>query len=109
MIQPKEHGEFCICFPPNMETGEFTYVIAVKTDTFEGMPEDLYKGEVPEATYAVFTPRPRTITIRALFKPSKEHGDLYSRNGFQPPDMSLLRTNWILNSMMSVVTPQLGL
>ena len=58
MIQPKEHGEFCICFPPNMETGQFTYVIAVKTDNFEGMPEDLYKGEVPEATYAVFTTPP---------------------------------------------------
>lgn len=58
LIQPKEHGEYCICFPPNLETGQFTYVIGVKTETYEHASEEMFTGEVPEAAYAVFTTSP---------------------------------------------------
>ncbi|MCQ6563171.1 AraC family transcriptional regulator [Paenibacillus mendelii] len=58
LINPKEHGEFCICFPPNLETGSFTYVIGVKSDSFDSAVEGMFTGTVPEATYAVFTTPP---------------------------------------------------
>lgn len=67
-IKPKEHGEYAIWFPPNMETGEFVYVLGVKTDTFENAPKDMFKAEIPEATYAVFTTPPAAYENRGFVK-----------------------------------------
>lgn len=55
IVQPLDHGEYCISFPPDYSTNEFTYVIGVKPDKLNNLPPDLFVGEVPEATYAVFT------------------------------------------------------
>lgn len=58
MVQPKEHGEYFVCFPVDMDTGRFTYVAAVKGDELPPGEEGLFQGVVPEATYAVFTTPP---------------------------------------------------
>lgn len=58
LVKPKEHGEYFVCFPLDMETGSFTYVAAVKGDELPAGEEGLFKGRVPEATYAVFTTPP---------------------------------------------------
>ncbi|OAB44917.1 AraC family transcriptional regulator [Paenibacillus antarcticus] len=58
-IKPKEHGEYCLCYPPtDLESGSFTYVIGVKDDSFVKATRDMFTGVVPEATYAVFTTPP---------------------------------------------------
>src|SRR5258708_10111830 len=49
------HNELGICFPPDSTTGDFSYVIAVEVHDYEGVPLDMFRGEAPEATYAVFT------------------------------------------------------
>lgn len=48
------HSELGICFPPDKETGNFSYVIAMEVHDHEGVPQDMFRGELPEATYAVF-------------------------------------------------------
>ena len=57
-IKPVSHAELGICFPGGLEEGEFSYVIGVEVADFDGAPEGLFKGEVPAATYAVFTSPP---------------------------------------------------
>jgi AraC family transcriptional regulator len=57
-IKPISHAELGICFPGGLEEGEFSYVIGVEVADFSGVPEGLFKGEVPAATYAVFTSPP---------------------------------------------------
>ena len=57
-IKPKRHGEYGVCFSLNMETGNYTFVLGVEADGCDNIPEDMFLGEVPEATYAVFTTPP---------------------------------------------------
>ncbi|GHO76650.1 AraC family transcriptional regulator [Ktedonobacter sp. SOSP1-85] len=52
------HNELGICYPPDSVTGEFSYVIAVEVENYDGVPADMFRGEVPEANYAVFTVPP---------------------------------------------------
>ena len=57
MVNPKEHGEYNICFPDEgKET--FSHVNCVKVTTLEGLDSSLYTNRVPSATYAVFTSPP---------------------------------------------------
>ncbi|RUT45209.1 AraC family transcriptional regulator [Paenibacillus anaericanus] len=67
-LKPEEHGEYCVCFPPNMETGAFTYVIGVKVENFDNAKEEMFKGSIPEATYAVFTTPPADYADCAFAK-----------------------------------------
>ena len=48
------HNELGACLPMDMATGDFSYIIAVEVYDYEGVPPEMYRGEVPEATYAVF-------------------------------------------------------
>lgn len=48
------HNEFGLCFPPDRESGDFSYVVAVEVGDYDGVPSTMFRGEVPEATYAVF-------------------------------------------------------
>lgn len=48
------HSELGLCFPPDRATGDFSYVVAVEVHDYEGVPPEMFQGEVPEATYAVF-------------------------------------------------------
>jgi AraC family transcriptional regulator len=52
---PPRHGEYGICINTNIETDEFSYVLGVAVDAFDNALEEMYKLEVPAATYAVFT------------------------------------------------------
>ena len=62
MLHTKLHvvhqNEMGLCFPPDSTTGDFSYVIAVEVHDYEGVPPGMFRGEVPEATYAVFTVPP---------------------------------------------------
>lgn len=49
------HSELGLCFPPDSATGNFSYVIAMEVHDYEGAPPELMRGEIPEATYAVFS------------------------------------------------------
>ena len=51
-------NELGICFPPDSTTGDFSYVIAVEVHDYEGVPPTMFRREIPEATYAVFTVPP---------------------------------------------------
>jgi len=57
-VNPTKHGEYCICINTNIETDEFSYILGVGVDNFDLATEDMYKLEIPEATYAVFTTPP---------------------------------------------------
>jgi AraC family transcriptional regulator len=57
-IKPLSHAELGICFPGGLEEGQFSYVIGVEVADFHNLPERLFKGEIPAATYAVFTSPP---------------------------------------------------
>ncbi len=48
------HNELGACFPPDSTTGDFSYVIAVEVHDYEDAPPEMFRGELPEATYAVF-------------------------------------------------------
>jgi AraC family transcriptional regulator len=48
------HNELGVCFPPDSTTGDFSYVIAVEVHDYEEVPSEIFRGEIPEATYAVF-------------------------------------------------------
>ncbi|QUH18804.1 AraC family transcriptional regulator [Alkaliphilus sp. B6464] len=52
---PPRHGEYGICVNTNMETDEFSYILGVEVTSFDNAMADMYKLEVPSATYAVFT------------------------------------------------------
>ncbi len=52
---PPRHGEYGICVNTNMETDEFSYILGVEVTSFDNAMVDMYKLEVPSATYAVFT------------------------------------------------------
>jgi len=60
--------EYGICFPHDVETGKFTYAIGVKVDNYDNASEDMFKGEVPEATYAVFTTPPADYAENGFVK-----------------------------------------
>ena len=53
--KPPKHGEYGICINTNIDTDEFSYVLGVEVTDFENVLEEMYKLEVPAATYAVFT------------------------------------------------------
>jgi AraC family transcriptional regulator len=52
------HNEYGICFPPDSTTGDFSYVVALEVPDYDSVPADMWCGEVPAATYAVFTVPP---------------------------------------------------
>lgn len=52
---PPRHGEYGICVNTNMETDEFSYILGIEVSNFDQATTDMYRLEVPEATYAVFT------------------------------------------------------
>lgn len=54
-LNPPKHGEYCICINTNMDTDDFSYLMAVCVDNFDKATADMYKLELPAATYAVFT------------------------------------------------------
>lgn len=62
------HNELGACLPPDMTTGDFSYIIAVEVHDYEGVPPDMFRGEVPAATYAVFKTPP-------VENPGKEFSD----------------------------------
>jgi AraC family transcriptional regulator len=51
IVHPNELGA---CLPMDMATGDFSYIIAVEVYDYEGVPAEMFCGEVSEATYAVF-------------------------------------------------------
>jgi AraC family transcriptional regulator len=53
--KPPKHGEYGICINTNTETDEFSYVLGVEVLSFDNVLDEMYKLEVPAATYAVFT------------------------------------------------------
>ena len=54
-LNPPTHGEYCFCINTNMATDDFSYLMAVKVDSFDKATEDMYPMEVHAGTYAVFT------------------------------------------------------
>lgn len=52
---PPKHGEYGICVNTNTETDEFSYVLGIEVTSFDNAMEDMFKLEVPSATYALFT------------------------------------------------------
>ena len=54
-VHPNTYG---ICFPPDSVTGDFSYVVALEVPDYDDVPTDMYRGDLPEATYAVFTVPP---------------------------------------------------
>lgn len=54
-LNPPKHGEYCICINADIDTDDFSYILGVGVDTFDLATDDMYKLEVPSATYAVFT------------------------------------------------------
>jgi len=57
-VKPENGTVLGLCFTGSMEEGNFSYVIGVEVVDFKNIPEKMFKGEVPEATYAVFTSPP---------------------------------------------------
>jgi AraC family transcriptional regulator len=57
-IKPVQDADLGLCFPGGMEKGEFSYVIGVEVGDFNDIPAEMFRGEVPAATYAVFTTPP---------------------------------------------------
>ncbi|MFL0266634.1 AraC family transcriptional regulator [Candidatus Clostridium radicumherbarum] len=53
--KPPKHGEYGICINTNTETDEFSYVLGVEVLSFDNVLDEMYKLQVPAATYAVFT------------------------------------------------------
>jgi len=60
LLQPEKHGEYGVCIENNMERGEFVYLIGIEVDDFTKTTNDMYKAEIPNAEYAVFTTSPVT-------------------------------------------------
>src|SRR5579875_2197407 len=42
-------------FPPDLTSGDFSYVIAVEVSDFNDIPQGIFTADIPEALYAVFT------------------------------------------------------
>ena len=57
-LKPPRHGEYCICINADMYTDKFSYLLGVAVDNFDLAKDDMYKLEIPTATYAVFTTPP---------------------------------------------------
>lgn len=57
-VSPGSSADLGICFPQDVETGSFSYVIGVEVDSYDRVPEGMFRGEIPAATYAVFTTPP---------------------------------------------------
>jgi AraC family transcriptional regulator len=57
-IKPAGQAELGLCFPGIIESEAFSYVIGMEVSDFKGVPADYFKGEVPAATWAVFTTPP---------------------------------------------------
>ncbi|MDP4089019.1 MAG: AraC family transcriptional regulator [Bacillota bacterium] len=67
-VAPSVHGEYAVCFPPDMETGKFQYMLGVNGDTYGKSLQSIIVAEIPEATYAVFTTPPAAYRDRAFAK-----------------------------------------
>ncbi len=67
-IKPTMLGEYAVCFPPNMATGEFQYLLGVNGDNYKKASSEIYVAEIPEATYAIFTTPPAADNDRAFAK-----------------------------------------
>jgi AraC family transcriptional regulator len=52
------HNDLGVCFPADSTTGDFSYVVAVEVYDYEGVAPDMFRGEISEATYAVFSVPP---------------------------------------------------
>ena len=67
-VKPSIHGEYGICFPPNMETGKFQYMLAVNAEGYVESSSKIIIAKIPEATYAVFTTPPAAYKDRGFAK-----------------------------------------
>jgi len=67
-VNPPEHGEYAVCFPPNMETGEFKYMLGVRGVNYESNSSEILVEYIPEATYAVFTTPPTCFGNNSFVK-----------------------------------------
>ncbi|MCM0647199.1 AraC family transcriptional regulator [Clostridium swellfunianum] len=67
-VKPSVHGEYAVCFPPNMETGKFQYLLGVTAEAYDRPSENIIITEIPEALYAVFTTPPAPYENREFSK-----------------------------------------
>lgn len=67
-VKPSSHGEFAICFPPNMETDKFQYMLGVSSDNYLKPSQGIIIAEIKESTYAVFTTPPASYKDRDFAK-----------------------------------------
>ncbi|ERI93763.1 transcriptional regulator, effector binding domain protein [Clostridiales bacterium oral taxon 876 str. F0540] len=67
-VKPAVHGEYALCFPPNMDTGEFRYLLGVNAENYHNDYRKIIIEEVPEASYAVFTTPPAAYANRGFAK-----------------------------------------
>jgi AraC family transcriptional regulator len=67
-VKPSVHGEYAICFPPNMETGKFQYLLGVTAESYDKPADKIIISKIPEATYAVFTTPPAAYENREFSK-----------------------------------------
>jgi AraC family transcriptional regulator len=115
-VMPPEHGEYAVCFPPNMETGEFRYMLAVKAVNYDMPSSNLMIAEVPAATYAVFTTPPAAHGEESFAKAIKGTWEYIMREWFPysgyeiapyKPDFEFYdeRCHDPLNSVMDIYIP----
>jgi AraC family transcriptional regulator len=57
-LHSANHNLLGICLPQDKITSNFSYVIAVEVNDYEGASSELFQGEIPAATYAVFAVPP---------------------------------------------------
>jgi len=74
-IKPANDAELGICFPGGMEKGEFSYVIGVEVTDFKNVPKEMFRGNVPRATYAVFTSPPADMKDEGFSKAIQDTWD----------------------------------
>lgn len=67
-VRPSIHGEYAVCFPPDMETGKFHYMLGVNAEGYNKPKSNLIISEIQETTYAVFTTPPAVFAGRAFAK-----------------------------------------
>jgi len=53
-LRAVHHNKLGIYLPPDSTTDDFSYVIALEVYNYEGVVPDMFRGELPGATYAVF-------------------------------------------------------
>lgn len=68
VVKPSLHGEYAVCFPPDMDTGRFQYMLGVNGDFYDKAASDIYVAEIPQAAYAVFTTPPAPYKDRGFSK-----------------------------------------